>query len=450
MLAHNITEDTLIPAKELEYTPIPVGGLAFGATQHPPLLFGCQDLSWSNFTVKSGDDLSRSTFSRLATALDGRLSHLRTVLVCSPTNENREGQRPLYQADAECFSTIFTSYCSARGLHAFRFYVSDGCAFWYNWGQGTEVVSYATCWMELHTDSSALDCSWLDRSLNLQDVQQDKKKVLPRPPALLTSPVERQRERLRTEPCAQGSAKAKNRSQTSVTDTQWDKWVDKLVAAADEKAVNQSGDKDETHNEKGEQEEERERAWDTAVMLCVEGMREPDCCKWFREQRMQEEREARNAQTVDNLPAPDAPLSTHGASSMPALDATSNTASSTASPDTASNAASAMAAVDVAPASNLQRGECFIQLDAILASYHWRCHLGQIYGESPESHWGGLSRTDGEKAVSKPCEHLRHPVPVYISTSGLCDLVLGILNMVRVNRDGLLEYNDKDDEMPPL
>jgi hypothetical protein len=69
------------------------------------------------------------------------------------------------------------------------------------------------------------------------------------------------------------------------------------------KLINDSqvGDEDETQNEKGEQEEEeRERAWDTAVMLCVEGMREPDRREWFRDQRMQEEHEARNAQTVDS------------------------------------------------------------------------------------------------------------------------------------------------------
>lgn len=35
-------------------------------------------------------------------------------------------------------------------------------------------------------------------------------------------------------------------------------------------------------------------------------------------------------------------------------------------------------------------------------------------------------------------------------TSGLRELTLGILNMVRVNGDGLLEYDDEDDEMPPL
>jgi hypothetical protein len=87
---------------------------------------------------------------------------------------------------------------------------------------------------------------------------------------------------------------------------------------------------------------------------------------------------------------------------MASLDAAPDTASSMASLDAASNAASSMAAVDAAPASDLQRGERCIQLDATLASYHWRCHLGQIYGESPESHWGGLSRTDEEEAVSKP------------------------------------------------
>jgi hypothetical protein len=35
-------------------------------------------------------------------------------------------------------------------------------------------------------------------------------------------------------------------------------------------------------------------------MLCVEGMREPDRCKWFWDQRMQEDREARYAKTADS------------------------------------------------------------------------------------------------------------------------------------------------------
>ncbi|KAJ7801181.1 hypothetical protein B0H14DRAFT_2615600 [Mycena olivaceomarginata] len=180
-----------------------------------------EDLSWSNFTVESGDNLSRSTFGRLATALDGRFSHLRTVLLLTLSASRQSS--PHIAAPGDCV--------------AFCFYASDGYAFWYKWGQ-----------------------------------------VLPRPPAPLTGPVERRREKLRPEPCAQGSSKTTNRSQTSVTDAQWNKWVDELVAAADEKAVNhQVGDEDETQNEKGEQEEEeRERAWDTAVMLCVEGMREPD------------------------------------------------------------------------------------------------------------------------------------------------------------------------------
>ncbi|KAJ7801182.1 hypothetical protein B0H14DRAFT_3489945 [Mycena olivaceomarginata] len=115
------------------------------------------------------------------------------------------------------------------------------------------------------------------------------------------------------------------------------------------------------------------------------------------------------------------------ASSMASLDAAPDTASSMASLNAASNTASSMAAVDAAPASDLQRGERYIQLDATLALYHWRCHL------------------DEEEAVSKP------PVNTFdIPYLCLCEPMLGILNMVRVNGDGLLEYDDEDDEMPPL
>ncbi|KAJ7858218.1 hypothetical protein B0H14DRAFT_2577838 [Mycena olivaceomarginata] len=238
-----------------------------------------EDLSWSNFTLATGHDLSRSTFGRLAAALDGHFLHLKTVLlVCSPTYENREGRRPLYQSDAECFSTVFTSYCGARRLRAFRFYASDGCAFWYRWGQDTETVSYATRRMELHPETTS---EWfhlsLTSSLVLQDAQQDQKKSVPFS-ALGTCSVECAEEELRPEPCAQDSTKATNSSHNSVTDAQWNNWVDQLMAAADEPDVEQPAGEETDKEQWAAEEEERERAWDRAECGSPTDLQRGECC----------------------------------------------------------------------------------------------------------------------------------------------------------------------------
>jgi ABC-type protease/lipase transport system fused ATPase/permease subunit len=44
----------------------------------------------------------------------------------------------------------------------------------------------------------------------------------------------------------------------------------------------------------------RDLAWDAAVAVALGTMREPDRREWFRDQRMQEEQEARNAAALDN------------------------------------------------------------------------------------------------------------------------------------------------------
>jgi hypothetical protein len=49
-----------------------------------------------------------------------------------------------------------------------------------------------------------------------------------------------------------------------------------------------------------EDEAARDLAWDAAVAVALDTMREPDRRKWFRDQRMQEEQEARNAAALDD------------------------------------------------------------------------------------------------------------------------------------------------------
>lgn len=54
-------------------------------------------------------------------------------------------------------------------------------------------------------------------------------------------------------------------------------------------------DKDDVTEEERLEEEVRDQAWDRAVDLAVEAMREPERREWFRNQRIQEEQEAKNA-----------------------------------------------------------------------------------------------------------------------------------------------------------
>jgi hypothetical protein len=54
-------------------------------------------------------------------------------------------------------------------------------------------------------------------------------------------------------------------------------------------------DDDVTKKQRLEEEEARDRSWDRAVDLAVEAMREPERREWFRDQRIQEEQEAKNA-----------------------------------------------------------------------------------------------------------------------------------------------------------
>jgi hypothetical protein len=50
-----------------------------------------------------------------------------------------------------------------------------------------------------------------------------------------------------------------------------------------------------------EQEMARDQAWDAAVAVALKAMRELDRREWFRDQRMQEEQEAKNAQVHTQL-----------------------------------------------------------------------------------------------------------------------------------------------------
>ncbi|KAJ7863781.1 hypothetical protein B0H14DRAFT_2574721 [Mycena olivaceomarginata] len=354
-----------------------------------------EDLSWSNFTLATGDDLSRSTFGRLA-ASPGR-----------PFFALENGPPRL-----------------ARRLRAFRFYASDGCAFWYNWGQDTggSVVCYtsdgatpgfkvAHQYRKLGPDGSTVSevliASWVPTAARmfrrLPTNTTNSVRIILMDPSILrmfsktkerrsppvADPTEHRRQRLRSEPCAQNSAEATNSSHKPMTDVQWNKWINELMAAA-EAPDQQVGEEDETHTEKGEQEEEeRKRAWDRAIMLCVEGMRESDRREWFWDQRMQEEREARYAKTADS-------------------------------------------ASSVVVASDLKHGERCVQLDLFpyLVSLHWS-GLGQIHGELAESYWGftGLGRTEAE-------------LPLNTWYIPYLYLALGIFYMTGDDED--------DDEMPPL
>jgi hypothetical protein len=142
-----------------------------------------------------------------------------------------------------------------------------------------------------------------------------------------------------------------------------------------------------------------------------------------------------------------------------------------------------MSSLDARTTSDLQRGECCVLPDAMLmscfivSSWSYRSGLHQIHGESPEVHWGGLGKTDGEMAtrhehsevVINPagtsfalphlysvwcvCFGARRPrLTVNMDFSclkilGLLDFALAVLKIVRVNG---VQYDDADDEMPPL
>ncbi|KAJ7688527.1 hypothetical protein B0H14DRAFT_2653183 [Mycena olivaceomarginata] len=228
-----------------------------------------EDLSWSNFTLATGHDLSSSSAAR-------------------PTKTGRGGG-PCTSLTLSAFPPSSPPIVAPGDCVLFRFYASDGCAFWYRWGQDTETVSYVIRQMELHPETTS---EWfhlsLTSSLVLQDAQQDQKKRSreshARPHEQIVSSFQHSErvqsrcaeEELRPEPCAQDSTKAMNSSHNSVTNTQWNNWVDQLMAAADEPDVEQPAGEETDKEQWAAEEEERERAWDRAVILCVEGMREPD------------------------------------------------------------------------------------------------------------------------------------------------------------------------------
>jgi hypothetical protein len=61
-----------------------------------------------------------------------------------------------------------------------------------------------------------------------------------------------------------------------------------------------------------EQEMARDQAWDAAVAVALEAMRELDRREWFRDQRMQEEQEAKNARVHTQLDDSWCDISTSG------------------------------------------------------------------------------------------------------------------------------------------
>ncbi|KAJ7739100.1 hypothetical protein B0H14DRAFT_3515874 [Mycena olivaceomarginata] len=197
-----------------------------------------EDLTWSNFTLGSDHSLVKSTFAGVATALDGQFLHLRRlILVCAVSSYGHGERRPLRLADAKCFAKILAS----------------------NSGR-----------------VSAFDS---------QNGHSEKEKA-----------------QLATPTVCEAASNSPSRETDAVAQP-WSAAMTELFAEAlNWKPSDEIDEKDRAPEEdlatkkaRLEEEEAGERSWERAVELCVGGMREPDRREWFRDQRIQEEYEARNA-----------------------------------------------------------------------------------------------------------------------------------------------------------
>ncbi|KAJ7790788.1 hypothetical protein B0H14DRAFT_2625672 [Mycena olivaceomarginata] len=295
-----------------------------------------EDLTWSNFTLGSDHSLVKSTFAGVATALNGQFLHLRRlILVCAVSSYGHGERRPLRLADAKCFAKILASNSGVRGLRTFRLHTRDGCANWTDWGLATEAVSYSACgksaefrasmgrkgsafsvWKGSAFEvagngrdprSTLLSIPQWERMIpRLCQIRRDPTiimgQVLPRP--FVKPPPTPPQGRVRLRPSTQA---ADTKAETDTVAQPWSAAMTELFAEAlnwkpsdeidpsDGKDRGRATEDPATKKARLEEEEAGERSWERAVELCVGGMREPDRREWFRDQRIQEEYEARNA-----------------------------------------------------------------------------------------------------------------------------------------------------------
>ncbi|KAJ7847992.1 hypothetical protein B0H14DRAFT_2583213 [Mycena olivaceomarginata] len=256
-----------------------------------------EDLSWSGFTLDAGEEtLLDSTIAKVAAVLDGQFLHLLSVLlVCSGSARDRAERRPLLLCDAPCFQKIFAANCRARGVRTFLFYARDGYARWTNWGLDEEVVSYAH-----GTDGDEIKVE-VNRSMSQKRKQRS---LLPRPPLPQVAAPGRVRPIPRPQPSAQDSAKPETKTDP-VDQARWGSFTSALVAELMSPSADKTRDVKEEDSEaeraRLEQEMARDQAWDAAVAVALEAMGELDRRKWFRDQCMQEEQEAKNARVHTQL-----------------------------------------------------------------------------------------------------------------------------------------------------
>ncbi|KAJ7307861.1 hypothetical protein DFH08DRAFT_823947 [Mycena albidolilacea] len=245
-----------------------------------------EDLTWSDFTLDSGADcVAGSTFGRVATALDGQFIHLKSVLL------------------------VFASHSKSPSMRAFCFYAQDGVVYWNGWGQPEEEKSYSTLsyptpdLRRLRRNGTRRTCFVLPGEHFV---------VMFDPIGFTELMILRGRQA--TNGLFDGDVRARAKSQLVPTrstapqdpeaDAQWELFVASLFRASDADEDQDDRPTVEANEvEKARLAEDkaaRDLAWDAAVAVALDTMREPDRREWFRAQRMQEEQEARNAAALDD------------------------------------------------------------------------------------------------------------------------------------------------------
>ncbi|KAJ7835679.1 hypothetical protein B0H14DRAFT_2590149 [Mycena olivaceomarginata] len=259
-----------------------------------------EDLSWSDFTLGSGVDcVAGSTFGRVATVLNGHFIHLKSILL------------------------VFASHSQSPSVRVFRFYARDGIIYWSGWGQPKEEKCFISncppyptpdfrCFRRNGPDPDMMRMfgftrgtrdEWLFNGDVTGFLTGYSVIVLPcaRPPA----PPAECRARVRARAKSQLVPTRSSAPQDPEADARWEMFVVSLFRVSD--ADDDQDDwptveANEVENTRlAEVEAARDLAWDAAVAVTLGTMREPDRREWFRDQRMQEEQEAKNAVALDNV-----------------------------------------------------------------------------------------------------------------------------------------------------
>ncbi|KAJ7801659.1 hypothetical protein B0H14DRAFT_2615097 [Mycena olivaceomarginata] len=230
-----------------------------------------EDLSWSDFTLGSGADcVAGSTFGRVATILNGHFIHLKSILLTLVSYPTVRRIQPLISAASAATGPtptwvhISVVMIDPIGLHAGDEWLFNG-----------DVTGFLTGYSVI-----VLPCA--------------------RPPA---PPAER-RARVWARAKSQLVPTRSSAPQDPEADARWEMFVASLfrVSDADDDQHNRpTVEANEVENTRlAEVEAASDLAWDAAVAVALGTMREPDRREWFRDQRMQEEQEARNAAALDN------------------------------------------------------------------------------------------------------------------------------------------------------